>query len=31
MSPEYMTLEDLGSILKAIDQRMALYLAEDGE
>ena len=31
VSPEYMTLEDLGGILKAIDERMALYLAEDGE
>jgi len=31
MSPEYMTLEDLESILDAIDERMALYLAEDGE
>lgn len=31
ISPEYMTLEDLERILKAIDERMALYLAEDGE
>lgn len=31
MSPEYMTLEDLESILQAIDQRMALYLAEGGQ
>ena len=31
VSPEYMTLEDLERVLKAIDERMALYLAEDGE
>jgi hypothetical protein len=31
MSSEYMTLEDLQNILKAIDENMALYLAEDGE
>lgn len=31
VSPEYMTLEDVERILKAIDERMALYLAEDGE
>lgn len=31
VSPEYMTLEDLERVLRAIDERMALYLAEDGE
>lgn len=29
MSPEYMTLEDLESILKTIDERMVQYLTEE--
>lgn len=31
VSPEYMTLEDVERVLRAIDERMALYLAEDSE
>ena len=31
MSPEFMTYSDLERVLRAIDERMAFYLAEDGK
>jgi len=31
ISPDFMTYADLERVLKAIDERMALYLAEDSE
>jgi len=31
MSPDFMTYEDLERVLRAIDERMAHYLAEDIE